>query len=191
MAGQENSVPTSIRLPDFATSDAEAQERFEKTRSEDPFPEIPPALLNGADLIEYIARTGMVHPFRVDPEDPTEMLKPASCGMRLAGRVVYWEDRGDADPVKVTRELGPEEELELKRNSIVYVTLEPVLRMPDYIAARFNLTIRDIYRGLLVGTGPLVDPTFVGRISIPLHNLTYNNYTIKQGEPIAGWSSPS
>ena len=185
MAAKDSSASAPIPLPNFPASDAEARERFQKTRSEDPFPEIPSALLNSADLLEYIAATGMVHPFRVDPEDPTEMIKPASCGMRLAGRVVYWEERGGAGPVKIARELGEAEELVLRRNSIVYVTLEPVLRMPDYIAARFNLTIRDIYRGLLVGTGPLVDPSFVGRISIPLHNLTYNDYTIKQGEPIA------
>jgi deoxycytidine triphosphate deaminase len=185
MAVEENPAPAAIALPAFASSEAEAQRRFEATRSKDPFPEIPPALLNTADLVEYIAATGMLHPFRVDPEDPTEMLKPASCGMRLAGSVVYWEDGGDGAAVKVSRELALHEELELKRNSIVYVTLEPMLRMPDYLAARFNLTIRDIYRGLLVGTGPLVDPSFIGRISVPLHNLTYNNYTIKQGEPIA------
>ncbi len=185
MCAEENPAPAPMALPAFASSDAEAQQRFEQTRSNDPFPGIPPALLNTADLLHYIAATGMLHPFRVDPEDLTEMLKPASCGMRLSGPVVYWEDRDQEDPVKVVRELAPREELELKRNSIVYVTLEPVLRMPYYIAARFNLTIRDIYRGLLVGTGPLVDPSFVGRISLPLHNLTYNNYTIRQGEPIA------
>jgi deoxycytidine triphosphate deaminase len=185
MVAAESPPPVPIPLPAFASSDAEAQQRFEQTRSTDPFPDIPPALLNSADLQEYIAATGMLYPFRVDPEDPTEILKPASCGIRLAGRVVYWQDGVDGDAVKVSRELAPGEELELRRNSIVFVTLEPMLRMPDYIAARFNLTIRDIYRGLLVGTGPLVDPSFVGRISIPLHNLTYNNYTIKQGEPIA------
>jgi hypothetical protein len=59
-----------------------------------------------------------------------------------------------------------------------------MLRLPDYIAARFNLTIRDIYRGILVGTGPLVDPGFTGRLSLPLHNLTFNDYPIKAGEPI-------
>lgn len=71
MAAQESSAPAPIPLPNFPASDAEAQERFQKTRSEDPFPEIPSALLNSADLLEYIAATGMVHPFRVDPEDPT------------------------------------------------------------------------------------------------------------------------
>jgi hypothetical protein len=54
--------------------------------------------------------------------------------------------------------------------------------MPDYIAGRFNLLIRDVYRGLLVGTGPLVDPGFVGRLSIPLHNFTSNEYLLRADE---------
>jgi deoxycytidine triphosphate deaminase len=185
MAGPSPPEPPVIALPPFAADDQEAARLSEETRSADPFPDIAPALLNSADLLEYIAATGMVHPFDVHPGNANEMLKPASCGMRLAGPVVYWEDAESELPVKVTRNLQRDEELKLGRNSIVYVTLEPVLRMPDYIAARFNLTIRDIYRGLLVGTGPLVDPGFTGRISVPLHNITCNTYTLRGGEPIA------
>jgi deoxycytidine triphosphate deaminase/cell division protein FtsL len=126
----------------------------------------------------------MIHPFDVQAENPTEMLKPASCGIRLGGDVIYWDTEEDGTPVKRERTLKEGEELILKKNSIVYVTLEPMLRMPDYIAARFNLTIRDIYRGLLVGTGPLVDPGFTGRLSLPLHNLTFTDYPIRGGEPL-------
>ncbi len=185
MAGPSPVEPPVIWLPPFAGDDTEAARRFESTRSADPFPDIAPALLNSADLLEYISATGMVHPFDVHLGNANEMVKPASCGMRLGGPVVYWEDAESKSPVKVTRDLKRDEELKLERNSIVYVTLEPVLRMPDYIAARFNLTIRDIYRGLLVGTGPLVDPGFTGRISVPLHNITCNPYTLRGGEPIA------
>jgi hypothetical protein len=35
-----------------------------------------------------------------------------------------------------------------------------------------------------VGTGPLVDPGFTGRLSLPLHNLTFNDYELIGGEPI-------
>ena len=44
------------------------------------------------------------------------------------------------------------------------------------------MKISHIYKGLLLGTGPLVDPGFVGRLSIPLHNLTANNYKFKFGQ---------
>jgi deoxycytidine triphosphate deaminase len=173
-----------IRLPDFARTHFEARQRFRRTRGIDPFPDIPPALLNSADLLDYIAATGMIYPFEINPGNPSELLKPASCGIRLAGDVLYWDTTPDGGSELVTQTLGFGEELCLKRNSIVYVTLEPMLQLPDYIAARFNLTIRDIYRGILVGTGPLVDPGFTGRLSLPLHNLTFNNYVIKGGEPL-------
>jgi hypothetical protein len=39
-----------------------------------------------------------------------------------------------------------------------------------------------VHRGLLLGTGPLVDPGFVGRLFIPLHNLTSQPYTLLGGE---------
>jgi hypothetical protein len=69
--------------------------------------------------------------------------------------------------------------------------------MPAYLAGRFNLLIRDVYRGLLVGTGPLVDPGFVGFLSIPVHNFTSNKYILRAGEGFVyfeftklSWSNP-
>ena len=56
--------------------------------------------------------------------------------------------------------------------------------MPAYIVARFNLKISLVYKGLLLGTGPIVDPCFEGRLSIPLHNLTHNNYTLLGGDTL-------
>jgi len=54
--------------------------------------------------------------------------------------------------------------------------------MPQYIAARFNLRITHVHQGLLLGTGPLVDPGFSGRILVPLHNLTDNDYVFMGGD---------
>lgn len=185
MAAQQPQEPLIGPLPSFARSEDEAESRFQATRHHDPFPDIAPALLNTADLLEYIAATAMVHPFSVDPAKATVVLKPASCALRLLGQVLYWKGPDAEHAEKVTRELRAEEELLLAPNSIVYVTLEPTLRLPDYIAARFNLTIKEIYRGVLVGTGPLVDPGFVGQIYLPLHNLTCNEYRLVGGEPVA------
>lgn len=157
-------------------SDEEADERFQRWRSRDPFPDVAPALLNTADLFDYIATTGMLHPFEVNPNEVDERLKPASCGIPLGGRCVHWEyDHVGSERRKLEKhsfDLHPGGTLELPPNSIVYATLAPTFRLPDYIAARFNLSIFYVYRGLLVGTGPLVDPGFQGRLSIPLHNLT-------------------
>ena len=70
----------------------------------------------------------------------------------------------------------------LPPNSITFVSIEPMLRLPEYIALRFNLKIRHVHKGLLLGTGPLVDPGFCGRLFIPLHNLTTNSYSFKGGD---------
>jgi hypothetical protein len=54
--------------------------------------------------------------------------------------------------------------------------------LPHYIAVRFNLRITHVHRGLLLGTGPLVDPGFHGDLLVPLHNLTSDPYTIRGDE---------
>jgi deoxycytidine triphosphate deaminase len=165
-------------------SEEEARARFEATKSADPFPEIPPALLNTADLLDYIAATGMIYPFEV-PDPPEKTLKPASCAIPVGGEWIYWPPTSESDdPAGNSGVLEPGKDLWLKPNSIVYVTLAPEFRIPDYIAARYNLRIKHIYRGILVGTGPLVDPGFHGQLSVPLHNLTSNSYRIRGGEPL-------
>lgn len=176
---------SSNRLPDFPTCDADAARRYEETRSADPFPKIPPALLGTADMLDYIAATGMIFPFDVDPDHLEKTLKPASCAIPVGGEWVYWPPTAESDdPEGRSGVLKPGEDLWLKPNSIVYATLAPRFRIPDYIATRYNLRIKHIYRGILVGTGPLVDPGFDGYLSVPLHNLTSNPYLIKGGEPL-------
>lgn len=158
----------------FARDDAEAKRRFESYRSEDVFPKIAPALLNSADIYDYVAATGMIYPFE------PEKLKPASYEVNLLGKCVSWDEKGNKHVKFISRGV----DFTLKKNSIAFVTLEPTFRLPDYIALRFNLKITHIYRGLLLGTGPLVDPGFVGKLSIPLHNLTTNDYTFTGGEAL-------
>jgi hypothetical protein len=50
------------------------------------------------------------------------------------------------------------------------------------MAIRFNLRIKHVHRGILLGTGPLVDPAFEGDLLIPLHNLTATDYRISANE---------
>lgn len=153
---------------------AEEAERIYVSGNSDPFPSIPPALLNSADIIDYVIKTGMLLPFH--PEN----VKSSSYEIKLLGKCVLWEEDGTKQVFDITEGKS----FELKKNSIAFVTLEPYFRIPDYIALRFNLKIANVYRGLLLGTGPLVDPGFKGRLSIPLHNLTTNNYTFRGGEGI-------
>jgi deoxycytidine triphosphate deaminase len=184
MATSAHPPPT---LPEFAADDADAQRRFERWRSTDPFPDVVPALLNSADLLDYIATAGILHPFAVTADTLDQWIKPASCAVGCSGDFL----RYDLDPKKLELKQQPEtgtleadSRLRLLPNSITFLQLETTFRIPNYMAARFNLTIREIHRGILVGTGPLVDPGFVGRLLIPLHNLTSNEYTVAFGEPL-------
>ncbi|MCW5797824.1 MAG: hypothetical protein KIT40_04945 [Nitrospira sp.] len=162
--------------PSLAESDEEAARRFNLTKSSDPFPEIQPSLLNSADIYDYVRMTGMLYPFNPDPKS----LKSASYLAPIEGRCLLWDDREKLQDIWLKE--GKDEELVLGPNSITFVQVQPFFRLPDYIALRFNLTITQVHRGILLGTGPLVDPGFVGRLLIPLHNLTPNTYRLGRGE---------
>ena len=116
----------------------------------------------------------MIVPFHYDPDQ----LKGASYEVALGGPCVYWDEFGN----RVYQEVGTGDQFTLEANSIAFVTLEPEFRIPDYLAVRFNLRIKLVYQGLLLGTGPLVDPGFAGRLSLPLHNWTDNDYTLVGGD---------
>jgi deoxycytidine triphosphate deaminase len=159
---------------DFSYTEEQAEERYQKSFNKDPFPDIKPALLNSSDIQRYICETGMIHPF------DENLLKPSSYALKLKGRCIYWDDKGKIFDKFIDNGM----QFELCKNSIAFVTLEPLIKLPYYIAARFNLKIKHIYKGLLLGTGPLVDPGFNGFLSLPLHNLTNNNYTLRGGEEL-------
>jgi deoxycytidine triphosphate deaminase len=172
-----------------ANSDKEAEDRYKQFASIDPFPQIQPALLNSADIIDYVATTGMVYPFH----EERRLLKVASYGVPLGGHCIYWTEDGTREEFILSDSSHEQDEYPgiprkpefvLKSNSIAFVTLEPIFRLPEYIALRFNLAIREVYRGLLLGTGPLVDPGFIGRLSFPLHNLTNETYCFRAGEEV-------
>ena len=162
-------------MSDFANTKEDAIVQYLEYYTKDPFPQISPALLNSADIQAYVAKTGMIFPFH------EEDLKPASYALRLLGDYIYWDKDGKT-------KIGSIKEgdiFELENDSIAFVSLEPLFHLPYYIAARFNLKIDNVYKGLLLGTGPLVDPGFIGYLSFPLHNLTSNKYTFIGGEVIA------
>lgn len=168
---------------DYSKSLEDALDRYEKYKSVDCFPQIAPALLNSADIKAYVKQTGMIYPF-----DEKE-LQSASYKVKIAGKIVYWKyDDSKKNKKhgidKIEKELCEGDYFDLQPNSIAFVTLEPEFHIPVYLALRFNLKIKHIYKGLLLGTGPLVDPGFEGRLSIPLHNLTNNTYRFKYGDTL-------
>ncbi len=159
--------------PNFAQSDADAAARYLRFGNVDPFPTIEPALLNSTDVADYVAATGMIYPF-----DYPAKLKSATYEVALLGPYTYWDEQFQR--VEDTLERG--DEFVLPPNTIAFVSLEAKFRVPTYLALRFNLHIKFIHRGLLLGTGPIVDPGFEGQLAVPVHNLTSNAYTLRGGE---------
>lgn len=156
--------------------------RYERFAIIDPYPEIAPALLHAGHLASYAVTTGMIRPFEVE-----DLGKPATYLVRLEGAVRFLDAKGKLNRFYLSRneirgELEVRDRFILEPNGLCYVTLRPRFQIPAYLAARFNLQIRDVYRGLLVGTGPLVDPGFVGQLSIPVHNFTNNPYEFRADE---------
>lgn len=152
--------------------DKEAEHRYALYKSKDPFPEIQPALLNSADIHDYVAATGMIAPYY------SGNRKSASYEVPLEGKIFYW----DGDNKDCSQLIDKDDKFVLRKNSIAFVSLKTKFRIPDYIALRFNLRIINVHRGLLLGTGPLVDPGFEGNLLIPLHNLTSNDFELTGGE---------
>jgi deoxycytidine triphosphate deaminase len=105
-------------------------------------------------------------------------LRPASYTLRIG------DDYIDSDGN--VRRLTPEDDsIDFKKNSIIFVSTKEELELPFYIIARFNLRVNWVYDGILLGTGPQVDPGFSGVLSCPLYNLTNVDMTIKRGQDFA------
>lgn len=159
-------------MASYAGTLDEAKSLYEEFRSLDPFQQIAPALLNSADIKKYVQKTGMLFPFEEGD------AKAASYRINLLGKYVLWAPDGSKKVGYIDRSST----FPLPSNSIAFVTLEPFIQLPIYIAARFNLTVKNVYRGLLLGTGPQIDPGWAGRLSIPLHNFTTNEYVLIGGD---------
>jgi deoxycytidine triphosphate deaminase len=95
-----------------------------------------------------------------------ENLRPAAYTLRIGSRFVDSRGRlGRLDEKKKSY-------FTMEPNSIVYVSAHEKLDLPFYIAARFNLRVKWVYKGILLGTGPQVEPGYRGFLSCPLYNLT-------------------
>lgn len=150
-------------------------EKYADYKSKDPFPNIGEALLNSVDLLMYLLKVGIVEPFDVNK------LKGVTYQCTFSGEAHRFnQDSKCMEEIN----LDDTKELILEKNSITYLKIEEKFHVPEYMILRFNLSVSNAYKGLLLGTGPIVDPGFEGNLFIPLHNLTGNEYVIKKGAPL-------
>ena len=118
----------------------------------------------------YEHRVRLIHPLN------TKSLRPASYDLTL-GKKFYKDGK--------VQDLGDRKNLALPPNDIVFVTTDEELQIPYYMIGRFNLTIGLVYQGILLGTGPQVDPGYSGPLYCPLYNLSDQEVQITQGERFA------
>lgn len=157
----------------------EAQKRAKENHENgiDPFDEIPPSLLSSDHIEQYVKKTGLIWPFHLGGDKKKERLKRASYEGRIGDSAYKYNEDDELVSIPVK-----DKPLIVKANSIVFVECNLEFRLPKNIALRFNLQIRHVHRGLLLGTGPLVDPGYWGKLCIPLHNLTSEDYSIPYEE---------
>jgi deoxycytidine triphosphate deaminase len=167
-------IEDAMDLKEYPLDDDDAAARAVLFGNNDPFPSIPRSLLSSAEIDDYARMTGMLSPY-----DPKQ-LKSASYEVHIGGEVIMW----DEDGTKKKSIINKGDELILPANSIVFTQVKPIFRLPHYIAIRFNLRISHVQRGLLLGTGPLVDPGFQGKLLIPLHNLTAEPYSMNTNDAL-------
>lgn len=168
----------------WASEEVTASQRARKYRDTDPFAAIPPALLSGGHISQYAEKVCLIFPaYGIDKSTGLGIdgaLKTASYETR-PGKIFYlFDDDGKLIRHDLTK--GKRKFIHLPANSITYVSTADKFFLPNYIALRFNLRIKHVHRGILLGTGPLVDPGFTEDILIPLHNLTDEDYYISLDE---------
>jgi deoxycytidine triphosphate deaminase len=105
-------------------------------------------------------------------------LRPASYTLRIGDDYVD----SDGNLHRLTEE---DDSFVFQKNSIIFVSTKEKLELPYYIIGRFNIRVNWVYDGVLLGTGPQVDPGFSGALSCPLYNLTNMDLTIKRGQDFA------
>ena len=163
----------------FAATEDEASIRYQLHKNTDPYPDIEAALLSSAHIQAYIYKTGMVFPYFPAGDNEKETVTSASLTLHIGPEILYWDEKNNQ---VYKKQLSTDQTIELRPNSITFLRPKERFNLPDYIAARFNLRIVHVHRGLLLGTGPLLDPGFKGFPMIPVHNLTENTYIVRPGD---------
>lgn len=124
--------------------------------------------------IEKFCRMGLL----IEEGYSEEHLRPAAYTLTIGEKYVDSKGR-----IGTLTEESPY--FHMEPNAVVYVSTAEKLNLPFYIAARFNLRVKWVYRGILLGTGPQVEPGYRGYLSCPLFNLTNRPHRIRLGDEFA------
>ncbi len=129
-------------------------------------------LFSGAQIFYYIKK------YKIILHADENLIKMATYEMRLGNTAIRWDNEK-----KIVINVKKDNQLLLKPNSLTFVTTIERFNLPIDIIARFNLKSKYVHKGLLLGTGPIVDPEFQSRIVIPLHNFSSQHVCIDYKSP--------
>lgn len=110
-----------------------------------------------------------------------ECIGPATYHMRIGGRFITCKN-GQTQEFKLGERDNPSQgirsRVSLSPNSLTFITTYEKFKLPNNIIARFNLKSKWVHRGILLGTGPIVDPELNAYLLIPLHNFSNSSIEI-------------
>jgi len=135
----------------------------------DPDPTPSTGLLLSDRIIFYCQKVNLIFPF------DEEYVEPASYTLHAGKEYMISTRPGHVE----CRDLKQEKRVAIPPNGLIYIRFFEEVNIPHYMIARFNLRVTQVYRGLLLGTGPQVDPGFRGWLGCPIHNLTDETKTIE------------
>jgi len=142
---------------------------------------VRPGLLSSPHIALYASKRWLV-----DGDDKNN-LGPCSYNMRISGPILLSRngiteeftlcDIDDENQKKRTKVV-------LEPNSLTFFTTKEKFKLPRDVIARYNLKSKWVHQGLLLGTGPMVDPELHANILIPLHNFSSRRIEILNDEQI-------
>ena len=153
---------------------------------------IAPGMLSSPQIRRYIKNNYLVlipeGQNSIDKGECNEhLLKPATYDMRLGSPAFRYEEGKTKEFCLGKNENSIErisKKLTLHPNSLTFVTTHESFNLPKDVVARFNLKSKWVRQGLLLGTGPIVDPQFKGALSIPIHNFSSQFIEIGYLDPL-------
>jgi len=150
---------------------------------EDPFPDAHGVLYS--DLIRHFSSKDIYGNQALI--DPFEEKRMHVAGYKLTvgdeyyrdGAIYYLGSYGDA-PQEARRDY-----LEIPPFEVVIIKTRETLCLPRFLIGRWNIVVKQAYRGLLWVGGPQVDPGYVGHLFCPIYNLSDQSVRLDEREEIA------
>lgn len=141
--------------------------------------EIPNGMLSAPQIAYCIKHFAIISDYDIG------CLSTCTYNMRIGGNVLFWKN-GKRESFTLCKEKNINKSqfksFELEPNSVAFVTTIEKFHLTSDIIARFNLKSKYIHQGMLLGTGPIVDPEFKGRLMIPVHNFSDQPITLAYGD---------